>query len=182
MHFRAVLYVLTLSTLLLAPDAETIVETAHRYLGRSYVYGGQGQRGFDCSGFVQHVFEQNGEALPRTSRDQAAVGTRVAWNEIQPGDLLFFTDRPGNKKVTHVGIALEDGKMIHASTGRQEIVVDTLDVDYYQTRRLFARRVLDGIAKSRAVPAHKVAQPKKPAGKKKIKARGKQKKSRSRRV
>ncbi|MEZ4273052.1 MAG: C40 family peptidase [Myxococcota bacterium] len=120
-----------------------ITETARSHLGKPYVYAGSGKRGFDCSGFVRAVYGTHGYTLPRTSRDQARTGTRVEWSNITAGDLLFFTDRPGSKRVNHVGIALDPHHMIHASTGRHRIVIDPLDMDYYR-RRLFAVRRIVG--------------------------------------
>ncbi|MBI3180458.1 MAG: C40 family peptidase, partial [Deltaproteobacteria bacterium] len=130
------------AVLVVAASGEAVVDTARAYLGYPYVYGGRG-RGFDCSSFVQTVYATHGYHLPRTSRLQAENGRAVPWEALQPGDLLFFSEAPGSSAVTHVGIAVDSQRMIHASTGRAEVVIDPLDMSYYRERRLSARRVLD---------------------------------------
>ena len=123
-------------------EVGAVLATAESYLGRTYRYGGTGRRGFDCSGFVQTVFQRHGYRLPRTSELQSREGKRVGWGELRPGDLVFFSDRPGSRRVGHVGIALPGGRMIHASTGRKRIVIDDLSMKYYRQRRYTVRRVL----------------------------------------
>ncbi len=151
----------------LAASGEAVVDTARAYLGYPYVYGGKGQ-GFDCSSFVQKVYATHGYHLPRTSSLQAAVGRGVPWESLEPGDLLFFSGVPGGGEVGHVGIAVDRDRMIHASTGRAEVVIDPLDMRYYRERRLSARRVLDsppelyppapsGAAQERGPPAFTLA-------------------------
>jgi cell wall-associated NlpC family hydrolase len=120
----------------------SVTQTAQNYLGSAYKYGGTGAGGYDCSGFVRHVYAQHGVELPRMTRDQIRVGRNVPWSRVVSGDLLFFEDRPGSGKVSHVAIALPDGKMIHASTGRKRVVIDDREIKYYQKRRLQVRRVL----------------------------------------
>lgn len=69
---------------------DSIIATAKQYLGVKYLWGGTSpQTGFDCSGYVQYVFAQNGISLPRVSRDQYTVGSQVAFEDLQPGDLVF---------------------------------------------------------------------------------------------
>ncbi|HXY28955.1 MAG TPA: NlpC/P60 family protein [Acidimicrobiales bacterium] len=91
-----------------------VVQDAKRYLGIPYLWGGTSPTsGFDCSGFVQHVYADLGISLPRTSQEQATVGTPVAdLSSAQPGDLLFF--EPGASGPGHVGIYLGGGMMIDA--------------------------------------------------------------------
>ena len=69
---------------------EDVVRTAKRYLGVRYVLGGTTPRAFDCSGFVRWIFAQHGVRMPRTAKEQAAVGDAPAPGDLQPGDLLFF--------------------------------------------------------------------------------------------
>lgn len=93
------------------PAAEAVLQTAHRYLGVPYLWGGTNPDiGLDCSGFVQLVFRQHGIDLPRVSRDQARAGTAVAsLAEARPGDLVAF-----GHPVDHIGIYMGDNKMIVA--------------------------------------------------------------------
>lgn len=120
--------------------ASTPLESAvDRLIGIGYQYGGTTTKGFDCSGFTSYVFEQFGIELPRTSKDQAAVGTKVAKSELKAGDLVFFNT--SGKGISHVGIYLGDGTFAHASTSRGVIITDLND-SYYAKRYVTARRIL----------------------------------------
>lgn len=121
--------------------AKAVIDTAQRFLGVPYVYGSRAGLGLDCSGFVQKVYAEHGITLPRTSSEMSSVGDKVAWDKLEPGDLLFFHTSQGSKRVSHVGIAMGHGKMIHASTGQKRIAIDSLDLDYYKLRRVVARRL-----------------------------------------
>jgi cell wall-associated NlpC family hydrolase len=85
------------------------LRAAARKLGRPYVWGASGPGSFDCSGLTSWAFRQAGITLPRSSSAQARVGTPVSWNEMQPGDLVFYYS-----PVSHVGIYAGGGKMINA--------------------------------------------------------------------
>jgi cell wall-associated NlpC family hydrolase len=89
-------------------------------LGKSYQWGATGPARFDCSGLTSFSFKQAGITLPRSSSQQARVGRPVAFEDMQPGDLVFFYS-----PVSHVGIYAGDGKMINAP--------QTGDVVKYQT-------------------------------------------------
>lgn len=131
------------------PGADEVVRTAMTYLGRPYSYGSRDGSGYDCSGFVRAVFAEHGIQLPRTSRDQAQVGRVVARVEMAAADLLFFTDMPGGRRVTHVGMAIDGERMIHASTGRGEIVIDSLRRGHHADRLMLIRRVLGEVVATR---------------------------------
>ncbi len=104
-------------------DRESLKDTALDYLGTPYYWGGRTTFGIDCSGFTQMVYRMNGIYLPRDASQQAKKGTTLSFlEECQPGDLAFFDNAEGN--IVHVGIVLEDYKIIHAS-GR--VRIDTLD-------------------------------------------------------
>ena len=92
------------------------VSEAAKFEGVPYVWGGTSPQGFDCSGLVQYVFNQLGVHLPRTSEEQATVGTPVAsLADAQPGDLLFFAGSDGTAQSPgHVGIYVGNGQMIDA--------------------------------------------------------------------
>ena len=119
---------------------QKIVENAKQLLGTPYVWGGSTPKGFDCSGFVQYVMNLSGITLPRTTTEQYKVGTYVAKSDLQPGDLVFLqnTYRDG---ISHVGIYIGDGKMIHASSSKG-VVISTLSSSYYTAHYYGARRVV----------------------------------------
>lgn len=100
-----------------------LVSTGFNYLNSPYLWGGRSFFGIDCSGFTQIVFKLNGFKLPRDASQQALLGTPLSFvEEAQAGDLAFFDNEEG--RITHVGIMLDEGKIIHASG---KVRVDKLD-------------------------------------------------------
>ncbi len=85
------------------------LKAAMKMLGKPYRYGAEGPNSFDCSGLTSWAFEQAGITLPRSSSQQARVGSPVPRDQLRPGDLIFFY-----KPVSHVGIYIGDNKMINA--------------------------------------------------------------------
>jgi len=124
--------------------AKKVEQYAKQFLGRRYVWGAVGPNCFDCSGFTMKVFRQAGINLPRVSRNQAKVGKLVAFDELKRGDMVFFdTSKARKGKVNHVGIYLGDGKFIHASSGKKQVVITSFDKKkFYKDRFLWGRRVL----------------------------------------
>lgn len=120
-------------------SAVALLDTAKDQLGVRYSWGGTSRGGFDCSGFVQYVFKKHGVNLPRTSIAQSGVGQRVAREDLQEGDLVFFITR--GSRVSHVGIYIGGGKFIHASSGGGRVRIDALSSSYYNRRYAGARRV-----------------------------------------
>lgn len=105
---------------------EQVVATAKKYLGNPYVYGGTSlTNGTDCSGFTQGVMKIHGINLPRTSSLQSKEGTLVSRQNIQKGDLVFFGTSPSN--ISHCGIYIGNGEMIHASTAKTGIIISSID-------------------------------------------------------
>lgn len=84
-------------------------KAAMKMLGKPYRYGAEGPNAFDCSGLTSWAFQQVGVTLPRSSREQARVGTPVSRDQLQPGDLVFFY-----QPVSHVGIYVGNNMMINA--------------------------------------------------------------------
>src|SRR5204863_1922140 len=104
------------------------VETARRYLGVRYVFGGSDPAiGLDCSGLVQLVYRQLGLALPRTAQQQYNVTRHLERDQLQPGDLVFFarTYADPNDWITHVGIYIGDGQQINAPTTGQVVSIQS---------------------------------------------------------
>lgn len=116
-----------------------VISTAKRYLGVSYVWGGTTPSGFDCSGFTQYVFAQHGISLPRISRDQFNSGAHVSLNNLQPGDLVFFS-LDQDKVIDHVGIYIGSGQFINASSSKG-VTIYSLG-SYWSSHLIGATRVL----------------------------------------
>ncbi|HVH24692.1 MAG TPA: C40 family peptidase [Pseudonocardia sp.] len=90
-------------------------------MGTPYRYGAAGPSAYDCSGLVMAAFKKAGMSLPRTSAAQSKVGTPVSRDELKPGDLVFFYS-----PVSHVGIYLGGGRMVHASTTGEPVKVSDI--------------------------------------------------------
>ncbi|MCD1115895.1 C40 family peptidase [Chryseobacterium turcicum] len=102
---------------------ESIALTAKEFLNIPYLWGGKSFFAVDCSGFVQLVYKIHNVKMPRDTYQQAEVGETLSFvEESQPGDLAFFENSEG--KIIHVGIMLENQKIIHASG---KVRIDTLD-------------------------------------------------------
>lgn len=112
-----------------ARDAAAVCRTAvERFSGTSYQWGGITPWGADCSGLVQSTFALHGIALPRDAWQQAETGAPGADTilDAHPADLLFFSDRE-DRRITHVGIALGDRRMVHLALGRGGYAIERLD-------------------------------------------------------
>lgn len=101
-----------------------VIEEAYRYLGVRYVWGGNGFRGIDCSGLVQQCYKKVGVTLPRVSRDQFTVGTRVDPYKLQAGDRLYFASE--GTQIDHTGMYIANGQFIHASGRHRQVTVSNL--------------------------------------------------------
>lgn len=128
-----------------------VLTYASVFLDTPYRAGGSLQTGkaTDCSGFVQYVYGNFHIDLPRSSSEQARVGTLAArkmdFSKLRPGDLLFFKRR--GFAIGHVGIYLGEGKMIHASCHRRGVIVSDLHQPYYRGAFVVAKRLLESPAK-----------------------------------
>ena len=124
--------------------ANEVIAYAKTLLGKPYVWGAQGPNSFDCSGFTYYVFKNKaGIVLPRTSSAQSKYGTYVSKSNLKAGDLVFFdTNGANDGNVSHVGMYIGNGQMIHASYGQKKIVIANFNDSYYQNAYVNARRVL----------------------------------------
>jgi cell wall-associated NlpC family hydrolase len=113
--------------------AATAVSTAMAQVGDPYVWAAAGPDAFDCSGLVQYAYAAAGISLPHSSRMQSTMGTPVSRSALQPGDLLFFYS-----PVSHVGIYIGNGQMVHASTSGSPVKVAPVDYmpSYNSARRI----------------------------------------------
>lgn len=102
--------------------AEKVIAFAEAQLGKPYVWGATGPNSYDCSGLTQDAWQAAGVSLPRTTWDQVNAGTTVPRSEMVPGDLVFFYD-----DVSHVGIYVGNGQMIHAPKPGDVVKYESVD-------------------------------------------------------
>jgi cell wall-associated NlpC family hydrolase len=126
---------LPVPTAVAAPSgaAQVAVNTALAQVGDPYVWGAGGPDAFDCSGLTQYAFSAAGLSLPHSSASQSRMGTSVSRDQLQPGDLVFFYS-----PVSHVGMYIGNGQMVHASTSGTPVQVASLDSmgSYNSARRV----------------------------------------------
>lgn len=132
-------------------DGRAVVETAARWMGAPYLWGGLTAGGVDCSGLAQAVYRMHGVRLPRDSDLQAKQGAPVDpgddFSQLRPGDLLFFAEDAG--RISHVVLSTGGSRIIHSSLGNGGVYRNDLmgRLPYEEElRRLFvcARRVIPG--------------------------------------
>ncbi len=118
------------------------LEFAKRFLGLPYTWGGTSSYGYDCSGFSQMLGRRRGVNMPRDAQPQADWSGLIAVDrkDLQPGDLLYFGG--SEKKITHTGIYMGDGKFINATTHVTPMVrIDDLNDAYWSKLLVAARRL-----------------------------------------
>ena len=123
-----------------------LVETAKKFLGVPYLWGGVGAWGIDCSGLTYICCRVNGVDLPRDSQPQYdAISTSVEPNKknMKLGDLVFFASKPGSNTVSHVGIYIDNNQFIHASSGAGLVTITSLSDTYYKKRLVGVKRVFE---------------------------------------
>lgn len=122
-------------------DASDLIMNAMGLLGLAYHFGGNSPtKGLDCSGFMQYIFRRSmGVTLPRTARQMATVGESVARTNMQPGDLVFFSPKGGG--ISHVGMYIGNGRMIHAPRTGKNIEITNIEQGYWARAFVTARRV-----------------------------------------
>ena len=120
-----------------------IADFAMEYLNCPYVYGASGPSSFDCSGFTMFVYDNFGVDLSHSATAQSRVGTPIEKSDLEPGDLVFFTDYETGYGIGHCGIYIGNGNFIHASSGSGYCVkISTLLSGSYYNRYETARRIL----------------------------------------
>lgn len=134
----------------------SLMALAKEQLGKPYIYGSIGTRGFDCSGLTYYLFAQHGISLNRTASQQLQNGIVVPKEAMQVGDLVFFRETGCVKPASHVGIYVGNNQMIHA--GSRGIEYADLDMEYYAKYYLCARRVVNtGVAALEEAPEVRTA-------------------------
>ena len=122
------------------PQGVLVAQTALGQVGKPYQSGGNGPDGFDTTGLVFYCLQQNGLATKRLKLKQLVQeGTEVPKEELQPGDVVFFwTSNEG--QVEYAGIYIGDGKFVAARNEQNPVSEMDMDVNYFATRYLTARR------------------------------------------
>ncbi|WP_119354132.1 C40 family peptidase [Azohydromonas sediminis] len=138
------------------PGLPEVVLTAMSFLDRPYVRAGNGETGFDCSGFTRHVFDiAAGVQLPRRAHEQAHASglVGVPRDALRPGDLVFFNTL--QRPFSHVGVYIGEHRFIHAPRVGAQVRIEDMRVDYWARRFDGARRAVLGSAERlvRAEPA-----------------------------
>ena len=122
-----------------------LLTEANKHIGKPYVHGAKGPSRFDCSGFSSYVYKQFGYKISPSSREQYTEGVKVERNDLQNGDLVFFTSRGSGNNVGHVGIVVSADnktgkfKFIHASI--KGVKISDFE-GYYVPRYIGARRII----------------------------------------
>jgi len=125
------------------PGSE-FVDTAKKFLGVPYLWGGVGAGGIDCSGLTYICCRVNGVDLPRDAQPQYdAIPTSVVptTKYMRTGDLVFFGSKINSKTISHVGIYIGNNQFIHSSSGEGLVTITSLSNNYYIKRLVGVKRV-----------------------------------------
>jgi len=125
---------------------DSLIKFAKSLIGTPYKYASTDPSvGFDCSGFINYVFNHFNIKVPRSSRDFRNAGKEIALANSKPGDLILFTGtNPAEREIGHIGLIIsnKDGiSFIHSSSGKADGVVITDLNDYYRSRFVKVERV-----------------------------------------
>lgn len=141
----------------------SLLALAKEQLGKPYIYGSTGTRGFDCSGLMYYLYGKHGITLNRTASQQLADGVAVAREGMQVGDLVFFREPGESYPASHVGIYAGNNTVIHAGNRGVEWV--KLEGEYFNDCFLGARRVIcTGTASMEQAPVARMGRSAMPAG------------------
>lgn len=125
-------------------STDALVKGAYGFLGYRYVWGSANPNvGFDCSGLMYYLYQTHaGITLNRNSASMASNGVQVSRNNLKPGDLMFFATG-GGTRISHVGMYVGDGKLIHASSPSTGVKMDNINSSYYVNTFVTARRIIN---------------------------------------
>jgi cell wall-associated NlpC family hydrolase len=127
-------------------QVQSVIQEALSYKGTKYKWGGNDRQGIDCSGLMVRAFAAASFNIPRIAGDQTKIGLHVEMDELVPGDLVFFTDQPGNVRITHVGLVIGTNypqrsvTFVHASSGQYGVMESELLSKYWMGVYLQATR------------------------------------------
>jgi lipoprotein Spr len=125
------------------PIRDKLASAARHFLGLPYRWGGMSERGMDCSGFAKALFAKLNIELPRTSREQFRSGENVAVENLQAGDLIFFSS--DGMTPNHVGLYIGDNRFVHAERKAGRVIMTDLNQPWYVKHFLGARRVAESV-------------------------------------
>lgn len=117
-----------------------LVESGERYVGLNYFWGGMSSFGYDCSGFAYAMHKANGYQIPRDAGDQSDSGEKIPYDQLLPGDLIFFAYEEGKGRLHHVGFYYGDGKMLHSPQTGKGIEIIDLKGTVYEKELCAAKR------------------------------------------
>lgn len=129
-----------------------LMAVAPEYIGTRYVWGGRSHRGFDCSGYTSYVFEQIGIALNRSALLQLQDGVIISEEDLQPGDLVFYSGTGGRGFASHVAIYIGNGQIIHASTRKGVVIAELHDPYMYKYYECSRRVILSDVTAAATIP------------------------------
>lgn len=121
-------------------EGHKLVKDGERYVGLDYFWGGMSSFGYDCSGFAYAMHKANGYQIPRDADDQADAGEKVPYDQLLPGDLIFFAYEEGKGNLHHVGFYYGDGKMLHSPQTGKGIEIIALRGTKYEKELCAATR------------------------------------------
>lgn len=137
--FIAGLLAMGASAVQAAEESTPLTEVVNDLYGVPYKSSGTSKNGFDCSGFTRYVFDALGVELPHNSAAQFQLGTPVAKDDLQPGDLVFF--QTNGHSISHVGIYIGNGTFVHSESGRGVVNTKLNDPYYWGKRFVGAKRL-----------------------------------------
>lgn len=130
----------------------SLLQLAPEYVGTRYVWGGSSPWGFDCSGYTNYLFEKVGITLNRSALLQMQDGVIIAEEDLQPGDLVFYSGTNGRGFGSHVALYIGNGQIAHASTRRGVVIDDLHDPYMYKYYECSRRIILTDVAPAASIP------------------------------
>lgn len=121
---------------------DDIVKTALTKKGCPYIWGATGPKSFDCSGLTQWCYKQNGIYIPRVAADQAQYGKKIEKNQLKKGDLIFFRTEKNSKRISHVGMYIGNGLMIHSPHTGDVVKIVSIHTSSWQRKYAWACRYI----------------------------------------
>jgi len=138
------------------PNIQNIKKILNSHLDKPYVWAEEGPDAFDCSGLTYTIYGNMGVEIPRIARDQAKMGKKIAFKDLQYGDLIFFgSTNKRSKRITHVGIYLGNGWFAHASSKYRKVTMSHFDKEPKYFKRIkICRRYISPTGDEKYLTCH----------------------------